>query len=249
MHTRTLGEIIRETVAMYQAQFVAYIIIAGVGAIAAVVLSYISLNMLGLNTTAFGMPVSPGDLREGIMPNLSALPAALVLGLLSGLIGALTHMALVHAASEQTLGRAVDAAAAWSRAAERFVDLFLAYVLVYIAVLLMAITIIGIPFAIYFGVRWGFIVQAVLIDGKSPREALSRSSDLVRGQWWRVLGISLVVGIIAGLAAAVIGGVLFFLPFVGAVVASALITPVVPIAQTLLYYDLRARLEGGASGA
>jgi hypothetical protein len=104
----------------------------------------------------------------------------------------------------------------------------------------LSITIIGIPAAIYFAVTWTFIWQAALIDGSGPRAALARSSALVRQNWWRVLGIMLVVGIIAGAISAVLGTI----PVVGSTIGSILSTPIAVTGATLLYYDLRVRKEG-----
>ena len=59
-----------------------------------------------------------------------------------------------------------------------------AEILAVLALIGMAITIIGIPVAIYFGVRWTFIWQAALLQGAGPRDALSRSSDVVQGNRW-----------------------------------------------------------------
>ena len=111
-----------------------------------------------------------------------------------------------------------------------------AVILAGLALLGMSITIIGIPFAIYFGVRWTFIWQAVLVEGTGSRAALSRSSDLVKENWWRVLGIVLVVSIIAG----AISSILSFIPIIGAIIGTILTTPILITGATLLYYDLRA---------
>ena len=48
---------------------------------------------------------------------------------------------------------------------------------------------IGTPLAIYLGIRWGFGVLPILFEGTSFGTALRRSSELVRGTWWRVCGI------------------------------------------------------------
>ncbi len=113
-----------------------------------------------------------------------------------------------------------------------------------LAILGMAITVIGIPFAIYFGVRWTFIWQVALLQGIGPRDALSRSSDLVKGNWWRVVGILFVVGIIAGAISWILGLILGLIPVVGEIIGIILITPIAIIGATLLYYDLRVRREG-----
>ena len=49
--------------------------------------------------------------------------------------------------------------------------------------------IIGLPCGIYFGTRWGFHAQAVLVEEVSTTNALRRSRELVTGTWWRVFGI------------------------------------------------------------
>jgi hypothetical protein len=49
--------------------------------------------------------------------------------------------------------------------------------------------IIGLPCGIYFGTRWGFHAQAVLVEEVSTTNALRRSRELVTGAWWRVFGI------------------------------------------------------------
>ena len=50
-------------------------------------------------------------------------------------------------------------------------------------------TFIGTPLAIYLGIRWGFGALPILFEGASLATALRRSSELVRGTWWRVCGI------------------------------------------------------------
>lgn len=57
----------------------------------------------------------------------------------------------------------------------------------------LTITIIGIPFGIYFAVRWGFFVQTTLLEKSRIRDALRRSSELVQSMWWRVGGTFLAI--------------------------------------------------------
>ena len=53
--------------------------------------------------------------------------------------------------------------------------------------LLFAVTLVGIPLAILWAVRWTFVVQAVMLEGWSGRTALRASAAAVRGSWWRTL--------------------------------------------------------------
>ena len=57
--------------------------------------------------------------------------------------------------------------------------------------------IVSIPFAIYFFVRWGLYTLPVLFEETTARNALRRSTELVKGTWWRVFGIMLAVSLIS----------------------------------------------------
>lgn len=103
-----------------------------------------------------------------------------------------------------------------------------------------------IPLALfaYLAIRWAFNTQAVVIGGKCNWAALDDSADAVRGSWWRVLGIVVVIILIilGPTMLAELGGALP--PLAAAAIAagvSALVWPFAVIAQTLLYYDLKTR--------
>lgn len=49
------------------------------------------------------------------------------------------------------------------------------------------------PFSIYFAVRWGFVVKVVLLEKTNVQNAFKRSSELVRGTWWRVFGMLVLI--------------------------------------------------------
>ncbi|GGV76575.1 hypothetical protein GCM10015535_08680 [Streptomyces gelaticus] len=48
------------------------------------------------------------------------------------------------------------------------------------------------PLAIWLWVKFCLAPSAAVFEGQSPMAALRRSSQLVRGDWWRVLGITLL---------------------------------------------------------
>ena len=160
--------------------------------------------------------------------------------------------ALIYGVSGQILGRPIPVGPAYSFALGRYMAMLGASLLADLGVLLMAITIIGIPFAIFFGVRWFFVYQTASLERYGPQAALARSSDLVRDNWWRVFGILLLIGIsmaIAnGIASAILGlipyiGPLGLIPYIGPIVVAVLFAPVLILAQTLLYHDLRVRRD------
>ena len=112
----------------------------------------------------------------------------------------------------------------------------------------LSIIIIGIPIVVFILVAWFFYVQAVMIEGKRPIPALSRSWDLVRGNWMRVFGIGVVyfsITIVAAFAVSLPG-----LAFSGAAgnlfttAGSAIVAPFSYVGAVVVYLDLRARKEG-----
>jgi hypothetical protein len=140
--------------------------------------------------------------------------------------------------------------ACWKGMRERFWRIVAALLLATLGILLMAITIIGIPFAIWKLVGWSFVGQEVLFTDKSLREAFRGSSELVRGRWWRAVRVVVFLVALLFIAGPVLTLGLIFtpLPFLvinllGALIFSLLI-PYVIIAQTLLYFDLQERAEG-----
>ncbi|MFD7430955.1 hypothetical protein ACFV6Z_28485 [Streptomyces sp. NPDC059818] len=56
------------------------------------------------------------------------------------------------------------------------------------------------PLAVWLWVKFSLAPSAVVFENQGPIAALRRSSVLVRGDWWRIFGISLLAGAIAGVA-------------------------------------------------
>lgn len=218
---RNLGGIISETFKVYGRNFLAVVVIVGI--------VMLVLNILGTLLTKIE--------SIGLL-----IVVATMLGV--GYITAYPLMggALIHAVSEQSLGKPISIGKAYRFAWRRLGALIGAMILVTLAVFSMAITIIGIPAAIYFGTTWAFVWQTALLEGCGARMALSRSSALVKQNWWRVLGIMTVLAIIIALINKAFG----LIPVAGGIIGIILLTPVAIIGSTLLYYDLRLRKEGYA---
>jgi hypothetical protein len=105
---------------------------------------------------------------------------------------------------------------------------------------------------IYLYTRWYVCAQAAVVEGLRGRRALARSADLINGSWWRVFGISIVLGLIAGAASEGISRPLDVLAdhansgqvsLAGEVLAHALTYSFGALSATLLYFDLRSRGE------
>ncbi|MFJ8750913.1 hypothetical protein ACIREO_16460 [Streptomyces sp. NPDC102441] len=60
------------------------------------------------------------------------------------------------------------------------------------------------PLAAWIWIKVCLAPAAVVFEGRRPIAALRRSSELVRGDWWRIFGITLLAAVIAGTAGYVI---------------------------------------------
>ncbi|GHE74763.1 DUF7847 domain-containing protein [Streptomyces vinaceus] len=54
------------------------------------------------------------------------------------------------------------------------------------------------PLAVWLGIRFGLAPAVVVLEGAGPVTGLRRSAALVRGDWWRIFGYTLVAGMLAG---------------------------------------------------
>lgn len=62
-------------------------------------------------------------------------------------------------------------------------------------------------FAFYFLIRWLFYGMSVLFEGTTARTALRRSTELVKGSWWRIFGITTAIYLLAGMIEVILFGV------------------------------------------
>jgi hypothetical protein len=156
-------------------------------------------------------------------------------------------------AAVMALGRGERPTAGWSiaRGFERWGAVLAAVLLAGLAIAAGFVALV-IP-GIWLSVVLYFASQAVVAEGRSPLEALRRSRELVAGQWWRVFGIGLVFSVMIGLAAEIItfgaqgiadasGRQVFTLA--GTMLADVFTVGFTAVAGTLVFFDLRTRLEG-----
>jgi hypothetical protein len=116
---------------------------------------------------------------------------------------------------------------------------------------LIALTVIGLPYAVKKAVDWAFVQQVAGFEGQRGRDAFHGSRALVRGHWWRVAVISAVLLFLLFLAGPFTGVLIILLTdaplatvnFFGTLLF-ALVLPFTAVALTLLYLDLTKRREG-----
>jgi MFS family permease len=225
----------------------------------------------------------------------SSLQASTVGGLITMITMQIITAMLVLAVSSAVLGQKLSPGEAWRRVRGRVfavLGLTLVQSVALIATLVVPVMpgivvgvsgspvlgvilgligfLIGVGLTLFLAVRWTFSGPALLLEEQNILAALRRSFRLVRGSFWRVLGITLLAQLIVG-----IGSSLIQMPFslisavfqlggdtsgiyqdfwrnlgqltvsgVGQVIAGAVFYPFVAAVTTLLYIDVRMRREG-----
>jgi hypothetical protein len=101
---------------------------------------------------------------------------------------------------------------------------------------------------------WCVIIPTIVLEGKSAGESFGRSFDLVRGYFWRVLGVIVLTILIYIGFAIVLSLVLtpladWLRSFVSTIVSGTLTAPFFALVLTVLYFRLSAAKEQVAPAA
>lgn len=236
---RDLGTLLQDSIRLYRAH-------AGVFAVlAAAVVVPVELIVSGV-----GLGALWSDYRPDPTPAETAVPAVVSQLVTTPLVTAMC----IHTVRSAAAGRRPDARAALHAGFDVFPVLLLAVLLASAGIFVgfLALVLPG----LYLLVVWYFVAQGVVVEGARGAAALRVSSGLVRGSFWRVLGIVLVLNLLALVPAAILS-----LPFAalasavdaeafalaGGIAGQVLVLPIVAIGATLLFFDLRARRRGGAA--
>ena len=249
------GHVIDSTFSVYGAHYLPFILIALLPQIPLLVGGIMSVMGIGPIFT-FDLPAEPGaepveSLQISLWETLGIL--------LSFAIDILAGGATIYAVGRHFLGSPVLVQRSYEYAWARFAKLLGAFVLVALILIvpgILSFFIIGIPLLIFAGIPLLifalvvllFVNHAVAIEQQVPTDAIKRSWNLVQGNWWRTCGIFMAI-MLAFIGAALI----IFIPagmFLPAILLtflsaafSAAVTPLVTIAITVLYFDIRVRKE------
>jgi hypothetical protein len=178
----------------------------------------------------------------------NALVDALAIGL--GVVLTVFGLAIVQSATsiamvELDAGREITALGAYRKALPKLGSLLGATLIAVVVIAIVDLTAVGLLLGIWLAVRWAFLAQVITLGGASTRSALSASSKLVRGNWWRVASLLLFVTVIALLLGPLVGTLLLFVTsasfgFINLIasVVYAVVLPYVAIVTTYLYFDL-----------
>lgn len=258
---------------------------AAISAISALIQTvgiWISLEALGAPTT-----IVTGDSVD-IAADLATLATAgfaqLVPALVAGFLQVLASGLFIVLVAAAVLGHRLDASRTWEHLRPRLLPLvgltvlmglgFLVVTAGLVAGIVLLVIAVGewailpgllvglatIALLVFAYVRLAVASPALVIEGLGPIAALRRSWHLVRGSWWRVLGILLLSAIITNLLTAIVsvpvstvaslmtGLSESLLPTVLAAGIATLVAGVVTLPFSsavtgLLYTDLRMRRE------
>lgn len=188
------------------------------------------------------LDLGPDPTDEQLQESLPAVFAILFGALAADLFA---HVALVAAAVGALSGTPPSVGRAYATAARRYIPVLAGSFVTGLVASLLVLTMIGTPVAIFLVVSWSLLTQVVVAEGLGPLRGLGRSRAIVKGQWWRTLGITLAISLLAFLpgffAGLITGSGPDWLAALGAALAGSIVAPFIALAQTLLYGDLRAR--------
>ena len=209
-----IGDVLDETFRLYRRHFVSFVLTIAVVAVPAALLGLIVPVLFGLN---------PGSANVvGLPPErIIALVIVVLILVLAWLVFyLLATIASVRLASDAILGRPVDVRAAYRDAGRHSGAIALSSLLSSLAVGLLFMTCLGIPFAVYLWASWSVVMPAIVVERLSGPAGLRRSWDLVRGHRWRLIVVFLLMGLITWLLVSVPGGIV-----------SVLLVPVIVLAE------------------
>ena len=249
MNPKSLGQLIREAVQIYRERALPLIGIVAMAQIPLILLD----SLVGANEITF---------TEISLSTIIGVVQYVVLAILSVFAIIFMTGASVHAISRHVEGSDINVVRAYEVAWQKLRPLGGTGFLVAFALMGMALTLVGIPLAIYFAVRWAFAVPAAMLETTGPRDSMSHSTKLVRGDWLRVAAVLGLLSLIWGFAGSLLSGISGLVLGLGlglitndqAVIAQVAgvvgglawvaVTPLMLIGLTLVYWDLRVRKEG-----
>jgi hypothetical protein len=231
--SRDVGRLFGDALSVYGRYLGLFILLSA----AVVVPADLIVQGIGLEMLTSSYDESP-DVAEALVPSI--VEFLVVMPIVAAIC--------IYALHQIAAGERPPAGQVFVAGFEAFTPLFGAVVLAALGIALGFVLLV-VP-GIYLAIRWYFVPQAVVIERARGAGALTRSGEIVRGYWWRTLGLVLLANI-----AIVIPGLILVLPFsaiaestdravwqlAGSTIATSVTTPFVALFSTFLYYDLVAR--------
>ncbi|HEY9353513.1 MAG TPA: hypothetical protein VIP28_09695 [Nocardioides sp.] len=172
-----------------------------------------------LQDAVLGRPATIGSVWRQALPRV---PALIGTSLLSGLIAMIPTMLALIAFSVMLIGASLSASG--DANGDAVAGLF--------AVGLLGALLTVVP-AVWLYVKFSLAPAAVVFEKQGPIAALRRSSQLVRGRWWPIFGISVLAALIAGVVAGVIQQIFSLMGMIPAMAAASDLGPEPEVSEIL----------------
>jgi hypothetical protein len=241
----TVGELLDRTFFLYRAHFGLFLGIAALP------------NLITLAFQLSRVVIQPGS--TGVLFELIWVPASLVVYLMTI---AVSQGATVIAVSQIQLGRDTSISEAFATIRPRIGELSIITLAmgVMIAVGFVLLLVPG----IVLSMMWALTIPVAVLENRGLRDSLARSSELTKGHRGRVFLIYFLIIVLVYIASLLVQGPLMVvltlssgplragrvpviaqvaIPITGFVTQSVL-SPIMTIALSLVYYDERVRKEG-----
>lgn len=255
-------ELLDRTFRIYRENFLTI-----VGLVAMVTIPITLLTLFLNPATGSALSGQSGNLRT-----TSASGSQLLINILNLVETVLIYAPLTYIASEYLFNRKVSIGQAFSATSSRFFKMGCGIILLGIVISIFGVMgvllVLAFPPAlalagilVYIVIAcYGLIFQVLTLEDIGPSPAITRSFTLGKTRFWTIIGLGFIIGIITTIlgsiltaSAAVVAfssasssnltGSVLLITFLGALI-SIFLTPITPIAFTLLYYDIRVRSEG-----
>jgi hypothetical protein len=263
---------------IYRRGFVILLSVAAVVQVPLAIVNALAGQRIAEAVTPFGRfaggSATPDELVQTLRDVLPALSGPVLLVALVGFIGGLLlSPALIATVARINAGEPASLSDSYGTAVRRAPAIFVGSIVQGFAagVLFIAIVFVGalldsaglggalvisvlVAFVavIYVIIRLAVWTQVVVLEGRDPLDALTRSWRLVGGAMWRTLALLFVTVLLTAVAGAILGviagipGSVLPASWRGVIpdILSIVYVSWLPIAMTLLFLDLRARREG-----
>lgn len=236
---RGLGDILTTAWELYRTNAAKMI-----GIVAIVVVPFTLLTSLLVNVVFAPTVNEVLGVEVKIRTGFAALMASVVGFAIFFIMSYVVQAAVTRAAAQATVGDPVDIQESYrwgfTRLGPVLVVSLLSGLIIFGGLLLLFIP--GLIFAIFLAVA----IPALVVEDLHGTAAIGRSWNLVKGNFWHVLGTIIVAGLITGVIGAIftaIGGDNFFLSWIFGSIGSVLTVPFSALVAVLLYVDLRVKSE------
>jgi hypothetical protein len=237
---RAWGQIVTSTRRMYTGRFRIWVAVG-------VVFIPVLLVASGLQAIVFHL-TSLANLAESAGESNGAVA---LIAFAIGLAFAVITLTFVQALTAVVLvsideGRGLSVRHAYGAVLRNWKDLLGALALLVVVLVLLSLVVIGIPIAIWLLIRWAFLAQSLVLEDLPPLRALRRSSELVRGRWWKVAtvtafttGLALLLGPLVGIGLLFATTATFDVVNIVSSIVYTITIPFAAIATTYLYFDCK----------